>query len=158
MSSLYYFDPRIPFRLPEDGEALDSWSSDTIALSFESFRYVNPFPLPNITLELCVFYEISPSQLSPHAWRLIAMAELMNHEIGVDLDMFDLFGSYKLQEIRMGVYSFIQAKEGLPTWTHGSLPNDRQWDTRFVMVPFQSVAQEDYVSPMWRRLSKSSSQ
>ena len=72
--------------------------------------------------------------------------------------MFDLFGSYKLQEIRMGVYSFIQAMEGLSTWTHGSLPNDRQWDARFVMVPFQSVAQEDYVSPMWRRLSKSSSQ
>ena len=158
MPSLYYFDPKVPFRLPEVGEALDSWSSDTISLSFESFRYVNPFPLPNIALELCVFYEISPSQLSPHAWRLIAMAELMNHEIGVDLDMFDLFGSYKLQEIRMGVYSFIQAKEGLPTWTHGSLPNDRQWDARFVMVPFQSVAQEDYVSPMWRRLSKSSSQ
>ena len=61
MPSLYYFDPRIPFRLPEDGEALDSWSSDTIALSFESFRYVNPFPLPTIALKLCVFYEISPS-------------------------------------------------------------------------------------------------
>ena len=158
MPSLYYFDPRVPFRLPEVGEALDSWSSDTISLSFESFRYVNPFPLPNIALDLCVFYEISPSQLSPHAWRLIAMAELMYHEIGVDLDMFDLFGSYKLQEIRTGVYSFIQAKEGLPTWTFGSLPNDRQWDVRFVMVPFQSVAQEDYVSPMWRRLSKSSLQ
>ena len=157
MPSIYYFDPRVPFRLPEDGEALDSWSSDTIALSFESFRYVNPFPLPNIALELCVFYEISPSQLSTHTWRLIAMAELMRHEIGVELDMFDLFGSYKLQEIRMGVYSFVHSKEGLLSWTHGSLPNDRQWDARFVMVPFQAVAQEDYVSPMWRRLSKLSS-
>ena len=67
MPSLYYFDPRVPFRFPEVGEALDSWSSDTISLSFESFRYVNPFPLPNIALDLCVFYEISPSQLSPHA-------------------------------------------------------------------------------------------
>ena len=157
MPSIYYFDPRVPFRLPEIREALDSWSSDTIALSFESFRYVNPFPLPNIALELCVFYEISPSQLSPHTWRLIAMAELMQEEVGVELDMFDLFGSYKLQEIRTGVYSFIHPREGLPSWTHGSLPNDRQWDARFVMVPFQAVAQEDFVSPIWRRLSKLSS-
>ena len=158
MPSIYYFDPRVPFRLPEIREALDSWSSDTIALSFESFRYVNPFPLPNIALELCVFYELSPSQLSPHTWRLIAVAELMQEEIGVELDMFDLFGSYKLQEIRMGVYSFVHPREGLPSWTHGSLPNDRQWDARFVMVPFQAVAQEDFVSPIWRRLSKLSSQ
>ena len=158
MPSIYYFDPRVPFRLPEVREALDSWSSDTIALSFESFRYVNPFPLPNIALELCVFYELSPSQLSPHTWRLIAVAELMQEEIGVELDMFDLFGSYKLQEIRTGVYSFIHSREGLPSWTHGSLPNDRQWDVRFVMVPFQAVAQEDFVSPIWRRLSKLSSQ
>ena len=157
MPSIYYFDPRVPLRLPEIREALDSWSSDTIALSFESFRYVNPFPLPNIALELCVFYEISPSQLSPHAWRLIAVAELMQEEVGVELDMFDLFGSYKLQEIRMGVYSFVHPREGLPSWTHGSLPNDRQWDARFVMVPFQAVAQEDFVSPIWRRLSKLSS-
>ena len=158
MPSIYYFDPRVPFRLPEIREALDSWSSDTIALSFESFRYVNPFPLPNIALELCVFYELSPSQLSPHTWRLIAVAELMQEEIGVELDMFDLFGSYKLQEIRTGVYSFVHPREGLPSWTHGSLPNDRQWDARFVMVPFQAVAQEDFVSPIWRRLSKLSSQ
>ena len=158
MPSIYYFDPRVPFRLPEVREALDSWSSDTIALSFESFRYVNPFPLPNIALELCVFYELSPSQLSPHTWRLIAVAELMQEEIGVELDMFDLFGSYKLQEIRTGVYSFVHPREGLPSWTHGSLPNDRQWDARFVMVPFQAVAQEDFVSPIWRRLSKLSSQ
>ena len=157
MPSIYYFDPRVPFRLPEIREALDSWSSDTIALSFESFRYVNPFPLPNIALELCVFYELSPSQLSPHTWRLIAVAELMQEEIGVKLDMFDLFGSYKLQEIRTGVYSFVHPREGLPSWTHGSLPNDRQWDARFVMVPFQAVAQEDFVSPIWRRLSKLSS-
>ena len=33
MPSIYYFDPRVPFRLPEIREALDSWSSDTIALS-----------------------------------------------------------------------------------------------------------------------------
>ena len=158
MPSIYYFDPRVPFGLPEIREALDSWSSDTIALSFESFRYVNPFPLPNIALELCVFYELSPSQLSPHTWRLIAVAELMQEEIGVELDMFDLFGSYKLQEIRTGVYSFVHPREGLPSWTHGSLPNDRQWDARFVMVPFQAVAQEDFVSPIWRRLSKLSSQ
>lgn len=157
MPSYNYFDASVPFRLPELGEALDSWSDDTIALSFESFRYVNPFPLPNIALELCVFYEISPSQLSPHAWRLIAMAELMQIELRVNLDMFDLFGSYKLHEIRRGVYTFIRAQEGLPSWTCGSLPNDRHWDTRFVMVPFQAVSQDDYVSPIWRRLSKLSS-
>ena len=86
------------------------------------------------------------------------MAELMHHELGIELDMFDIFGSYKLQEIRKGVYSFKHAQEGLPSWTHGSLPNDREWDVRFVMVPFQAVAQEDYVSPTWRRLSKLSSQ
>lgn len=100
MPSINYFDASVPFRLPEEGEALDSWSGDTIALSFEIVRYVNPFPLPTIVFELCTFYEISPSQHSPQAWRLVAMAELMHKEIGIELDMFDLFGSYKLHEIR----------------------------------------------------------
>lgn len=102
MSSLYYFDPTIPFRLPEEGEALNSYSEDTIALSFETFRYVCSFPLPTIIWELCSFYDISPAQLSPHAWRLAAVAELMSHDFDIKLDMFDLFGSYKLNEIRQG--------------------------------------------------------
>lgn len=59
MPSLYYFDTSIPFRLPEVEERLDSWSGDTIAMSFEAFHCVCPFPLPVILLELCSFYDIS---------------------------------------------------------------------------------------------------
>ena len=106
---------------------------------------------------LCTFYETSSSQLSPHAWRLVAMAELMHKELGIELDMFDLFGSYRLHEIRRGVYTFIRAQDGQPSWTRGSLPNDRQWDTRFVMVPLLAVTQDTYVSPAWCRVSKLSS-
>lgn len=136
---------------------MDSWSGDTIAMSFETFRYISPFLLPDIILELCSFYKIAPSQLSPHAWRLAAVAEYMLHELGIKLDMFDLFSSYQLSEIRHGVYSFINNQVGLPSWTFGGLPNNRQWDVRFVMIPHLAVSHPDIFTPLeWRRLSKSS--
>lgn len=156
MPSLYYFDASVPFRLPIRGEELDSWSEDTIALSFEQFRYISPFPLPELIQELCSFYTIAPSQLSPHAWRLAAVAELLSYELNIKLDMFDLFGSYKLSEIRHGVYSFTNKQAGQPSWTYGGLPNDCQWDVRFVMIPYQAVIRPGiFTPPGWRRLSKS---
>lgn len=33
MPSVYYFDPSVPFRLPLEGEALDSYSGDSAIMT-----------------------------------------------------------------------------------------------------------------------------
>ena len=63
---LFFFNPSVPFRIPNKDERLDSYSKNTIALSIEAFRYASCFPVPLIIEQLCSHFDLSPSQLMPH--------------------------------------------------------------------------------------------
>ena len=69
--NLYFFNPLVPFRIPNKDERLDSFSKDTIALSVEAFRYASCFPVPLIIEQLCKHFDLSPSQLMPHVLQQI---------------------------------------------------------------------------------------
>ena len=58
---LFFFNPLVPFRIPNKDERLDSYSKNTIAFSIEAFRYASCFPVPLIIEHLCTHFDISPS-------------------------------------------------------------------------------------------------
>ena len=160
--SLYFFNPLIPFRIPKNHERLDSFSKTTIALSVEAFRYASCFPVPLIIEQLCVHFDLSPSQLMPHVWRVALVADILGRRLGVPLDLLDVLTSYSISEVkassgevRAGIYTLIRNRKGLETWTSDKGPNDRQWDERFLIIPIASLETPGVkLRKEWRRLSK----
>ena len=155
LPNLYYFDSSVPYRLPNLDERLDSYSDDQIAISIEAFRHLNIFPLPRVIVQLCTFFDISPSQLMPHIWRLAAVMEQFMRELACELDINHLLTSYALHEVKPGRYSVRNRSKRTPVWTTDKPPNDRQWDERFLMVPVSRLVGPDvHLRRAWRRISK----
>ena len=144
--NLYFFNPLVPFRIPNKDERLDSFSKNTIALSVEAFRYASCFRFPLIIEQLCKHFDLSPSQLMPHVWRVAIIAEILGRHLGFPLDLLDVLTSYSISEVkatsgevRVGVYTLVCNRKGLETWTSDKGPNDRQWDERFLIIPIASL-------------------
>ena len=81
--SLYFFNPLVPFRVPKNDERLDSFSKHTIALSVEAFRYANCFPVHLIIEQICKYFDLSPSQLMPHVWRVALVADILGRYLAL---------------------------------------------------------------------------
>ena len=160
--NLYFLNPLVPYRVPNKDERLDSYSKNTIALSVEAFRYASCFPVPLIIEQLCTHFDLSPSQLMPHVWRVAVIGELLGRFLGFPLDLLDVLASYSISEVkgnsgevRVGIYTLVRNRKGLETWTSDKGPNDRQWDERFLIVPIASLETPGVkFRREWHRLSK----
>lgn len=67
----YGMDPKTLVRLPEEHQQLD-WSSDNWAsLSIDPCKWRRIIPLPGLIVDLCMFFDIAPSQLMPVVWHVV---------------------------------------------------------------------------------------
>lgn len=112
---LFFFDPTIPSRILDKNERVGSYSHSTIALSIEVFRYANCFPVPYLIEQLCRHFDLSPSQLMPHVWRVVAVADVLGSQLGFPLDLLDVLASYSISEVRLGIYTLVHNSNGYET-------------------------------------------
>jgi hypothetical protein len=113
------------------------------------------FPLPDIARELVLFLGVSPSQLTPNAWRyLFASFILWQTVLGARMTIPEFFNIYRAAYKREGVVEFTVRNNPIFIYLSQSYSNNRGWRSDFFRISgdWESVAPlpaDQRVSRVW---------
>jgi hypothetical protein len=113
------------------------------------------FPLPDIARELVLFLGVSPSQLTPNAWRyLLASFILWRTVLGARMTISEFFNIYRAAYKREGVVEFTVRNNPIFIYLSQSYSNNRGWRSDFFRVSgdWESVAplpSDQRISRVW---------
>jgi hypothetical protein len=113
------------------------------------------FPLPDIARELVLFLGVSPSQLTPNAWRyLLASFILWRTVLGARMTIPEFFNIYRAAYKREGVVEFTVRNNPIFIYLSQSYSNNRGWRSDFFRVSgdWESVAplpSDQRISRVW---------
>jgi hypothetical protein len=113
------------------------------------------FPLPDIARELVLFLGVSPSQLTPNAWRyLLASFILWLTVLGARMTIPEFFNIYRAAYKREGVVEFTVRNNPIFIYLSQSYSNNRGWRSDFFRVSgdWESVAplsSDQRISRVW---------
>ena len=126
-------DPNLPIRLPEGDEQLDWYSENWATLCIDYFPLRKVVPLPKLILELCLKYDLAPSQLMPSLWLIILCVEELCEKLGLAFTLSDLMNCYNIQRKHRGLYTLHSHNKQEPlVFVPADL--DKRWRSRFVFV------------------------
>ena len=122
--------------LPSSKERVDWFKKGWVCLYFYPFDIGMPFPFSKLVQELFVDIQISPGQLMPYAWRVLAFLDAIEakHKLGIDIDVVKY--CYSLKKFNGCRFEFT-TKRTLILNLEGV--NDRLWSKDYFFVDKSSL-------------------
>lgn len=136
--------------IPKPFEGADWFREGWVCLYYYPFDIKMPFPFSKLVKEVLIDMQISPGQLMPLAWRILACLEAMEakHQLGINVNVIKCcYGIKKFYKCRFG---FTNKRKDGALILNTDAVNDRLWKFDFLFAEKSTMGDDaSYLLERW---------
>ena len=108
------------------------------------------FPFSSLVTDFLRILDVSPSQLLPTAWRILACLDSIKAKYQLGIDVSVVSYSYQAKKFSGGLYGLVGHKKRDPLILNLELVHDRGWKNEFFFVKKVSLGNHgNYLRDRW---------
>ena len=147
---LFKSDPNVECVIPDINCCVDAQSDGWVSFYNYPFEIGMTFPFSKLVTDFLKILDVSPSQLLPTTWRILACLDSIEAKYQLGIDVSVVSYSYQAKKFSGGLYGLVGRKKRDPLILNLELVHDRGWKNEFFFVKKSSLGSHgSYLRDRW---------